>query len=300
MSKNVLRAILVLVAAVSCTREPIYEKVTDYFLLPQISYRSDYDTPGKPELLTALFYDPVSHEKVSQQYMPPEGGYLYGLQPGEYEMLVFNLGTVSTLLTGVDSFSTAKAYTSTISQTAGMRVVGEPDHLLVGRSARVLLPVMTEMDTTFVIETPMETILDTWCLMVDGIRGLRNAANISIYVSGQSSSNRLSTLERSDDEVTIYFPGQVSDDYRLIWTPFRTFGKLAGRISTLRLEIEVVGVTGESYKFSEDVTGQFNDPANTAHLIAVNFDIEIPGRQEGGFVPDVDEWDDEVTDIDIM
>jgi len=280
--------VLGLLAQTSCRREPLHEPKSAYYLDLDISLDALHKKPSMPSFVTAIFYDHTTGDKVFQEYFNANGGYLYGAVPGTYDILLYSLGTTYTHVDSLGRIDQAYAYTNPISQ--GYELKYEPDHLLVGTIYNQEIPALVEKDSTFIMKGYMETLLDTWKLEVYKIKGLQYATSIGIMIDGLCDSKKLATGLTSEREMKLYFAGVIDNEYKLISTPFNIFGKLAGVVSKLDLQISVVGDDGASYKLKTDITDQFNDPENTEHIIRVEFDIEIKAKEGGGFQPTVDEW----------
>jgi len=281
-------SLLALLSLASCRREPLHEPKSDYYLDLDISLDALHKKPSMPSFVTAIFYDHETGEKAFQEYINANGGYLYGALPGTYDVLLYSLGTTYTHVDSLGRINQAYAYTNPISE--GYELKYEPDHLLVGTIYNQNIPALIEKDSTFYIKAHMETLIDTWKLEVHKIKGLKNATSIGIMIDGLVDSKKLATGLLSDREMKMYFAGVIDNEYKLIETPFNIFGKLAGAVSKLNLQISVIGDDEASYKLNTDITDQFNDPENTQHIIKVDFDIEIKAKEGGGFQPKVDEW----------
>lgn len=310
MKKNNLRALTVLSAAksvilllvmaqtgVSCRREPIHEPFSSYYLRLNNSYEALHITPSRPGMFEAVFYDRETHEEVGQSYLGTNGGYLYDIAPGTYEMIVYQFDGGNTELTGFRRYCDAKAYTSpwpdgdTVAYNA-------PDHLLADRDTAFTIPFLYDTDETYYLDAYPSTVTDTWCVVIDGIKGLRNAASMDMYVSGQSRSTLVASLTDSKEEMNIHVPVQVDYENDCIRTPFCTFGKLAGRKSRLRLVI--TDQNQQTYVCRAEITDQFDDPENTGHWIYLHFDITIEPKKSGGMMPVVNEWEENVYDFDLF
>jgi len=287
----------ILAATVSCRREPLHELLSNYYLEPEISLEALHKTPAMPSIVTAIFYDHETGEKAFQEYVNATGGYLYGVIPGVYDVLLYSIGTTYTHVDSLSRMESAYAYTNLISGNYNLKY--EPDHLLVGTLHNLTVPALIENDDTFVIKAPMATVVDTWRLIVNKITGLKNATSIGIAISGLVDSRKLATETYSDKEMNMYFSGVIDNEYKTINTPFCIFGKLAGAVSELVLQISVIGDDGVSYVLKTDVTDQFNDPDNTRQIITVDFEVEIKAKEGSGFQPVVDEWEDIISYFDL-
>lgn len=293
-------AATVLCVAVSCRREPIYTQVD------KVEVRFDFDLseadtamhikPTKPSLIKVMFYNSDTHDAVSQMYYTPTGGKVSGLLPGSYDVVAYGYTCEYTEISGEKNFNTLRAYTSELSMdtdTLGT-VIRMPDHMLAGRKMKVEIPYMSEVDTTIVIRPKMKTILDSYTLQIDSLKGLENVTSVDVYLTGHAQSNMLGTGERSENDVTLHLTCGVDMDRYCLFTKFNTFGKIAGKLGKAFLRIVVTGRGGAVYNFSEDITEQYNNPS---HRLKLWFHGEIKPREEGGFDPVVDEWDHEIIDV---
>lgn len=293
-------AILLVAAALasdSCKREPIHEPFSNYYLVLEGDYKDLHIDPAVPSMYEAVFYDPVTHNEVGQSYLGTNGGYIYDLPAGTYEMIVYSLNSGTTKITGLKRYLDGHAYTDRYTESDTLSYYS-PDHLMVARDPQFEIPFLYDRDDVEYIYAYPKSIAKSWCVVIDGIKNLTNAAAIDIYITGQSSSKVLSTEELSDNVNTIHFSGKIDKEKNVIYTPFCTFGKLAGKHSTLRLAIK--DPNNRTIVCHADVTDQFEDPQNTDRYIRAHFEIEIDPKKDGGMMPDVEEWGENVYYYDIM
>lgn len=290
-------------AAASCQREPLYELNEDMVLRLSLDLSLEDSTmikkPTAPSFFKAVFYDHETHEKVSEMYCGRGGGQIYGVEPGRYDVLVYNYDTEYTRLMGENNFYTVMAYTEEAiarSQPAG-RIIREPDHLLVARDTDFVIPYTTLKDTTIVIHQKLSTIMDSYSLRVDSLQGLENISSIQVYLTGHSPSNHIGPNQRSTEPVTLSIPCYVDLQNYCLYTEFCTFGKLPGIEGMAHLNIYVEGMGGEVYEFEEDITDQY---LREDHHLRICVHGKIFPRQDSGFTPEVDEWKTEVTDIELF
>ena len=96
VSASLALAVLLALASLvsSCRREPLHDMKSCLVLHLNVSLSYDDSTmivkPKQPSLYKAVFYDPKTHDMVSEMYCGPEGGTVYGVRPGHYELLVYN------------------------------------------------------------------------------------------------------------------------------------------------------------------------------------------------------------------
>lgn len=286
----------------ACHREPIYKeskKVEVHFEFDL----SENDTamhvkPRKPSLMRVIFYDPVTHKKVTSLDCSDKGGKVYGLEGGVYDMLAYNNTTEYTEIKNEDNFDNITAFTSQIpmkTDTLGV-VVREPDHLLVGRLLSVWVPHHSEEDTTVVLLAKMKTVMDSYYLQIDSLQGLENISSVDVYLTNHSGYNNIGPDRRSTTASTLHLTCGVDLERKCLCTRFCTFGKLPGRVGKAILHITVTGPGGRTYDFEEDITEQYENPS---HILRLVWKEIIRPKQESGFEPRVDEWDPEVIDIPI-
>lgn len=284
----------------SCKRLPLYDMVDN------VEVRFDFDLsendpamhkkPAMPSLMKVIFYDPQTHDRVNEMYCNAGGGKVAGLMPGKYDMVAFNYDTEITEVSGEEFFTTIKAYTSSVrmdTNTLGT-VIREPDHLVAGRIQSLEIPYLTEEDATYVIRTQCTTIMDSYTLQVDSLKGLENITSVDVYLTGHSGCNHFGLDERSGEPVSLHIPCGVDLQNQRLFTKFNTFGKIPGIGGKAILHILVTGAGGRTYDFSDDITEQYQNPA---HEIKLWFKGEIKPREQSGFDPSVGDWDDETIDI---
>ena len=289
-------AVLLAMSLASCRREPIHEPFSSYFLVLEGDYKALHINPPVPGMYEAVFYDRNTHAQVGQSYLGTDGGYIYDLAPGTYEMIVYSFDSGNTEVSSLNGFTSALASTERYKE-ADTLSYNAPDHLMVARDTAFTIPFLYDRFETEYLYAYPKTVCDTWCVVVNGIKGLSNAVSMDFYITGQSRSNNIGPNKRSEKEMTIHFPASIDYEGNRIYTPFCTFGKLPDHVSNLRLVIK--DPNQQTIICRAEVTDQFDDPENTGHWIILNFDVEIDPRKDGGMVPDVNEWGENVFEYDI-
>lgn len=215
-------AIILVVAAgasFSCKREPLHEPFSDYYLQLENDYSAIHIKPRTPGMYEAVFYDKVTHKEVGQSYLGTNGGYLYGIPAGTYELIVYSFDSGNTTVSGLRDFTTALATTErykdgdTLSYNA-------PDHLMVASDPDFEIPYFYDKDEPEILYAYPKTIMDTWCVVIDGIKGLKNAGAMDIYIDGQSASNNFGTNTLSMTTRTIHFPARINVEGDKMYSPF--------------------------------------------------------------------------------
>lgn len=285
----------------SCGKTMQDNAVTGYMIEIDVQYTQLYDVPKvgrEPKQFRVNFYDPESGHLVTTNIINGSKGYLYNLHPGTYDVLVFDNTSNKTNVAG------EREYTGIVASTAVYSYgeypsVESPDHLYLYRQQGVVVPQETESGGVWVFHARPESVVQNWLLYIDGIKGLENADNINCYLSGQSGACLLGMGTPAQKEVTIFFPVYPNPAKGVIESPFNTFGKMEGKEAVLTLNLLITGSGGEGYICQTDVTSQFLDPDNTEKIIRAHFDLVIKERQDGGFNPTTDPWDDIAEDINI-
>lgn len=285
--KAVLLAAAVL-AFCSCKREPLHEPFSNYYLQLEPDFDALHIKPVDPGMYEVVFYDKITHNEVGQSYLGSNGGYIYGLGPGTYEMIVYGFDSGNTVVSGLGTFTGAVAKTEIYSNG----IHNAPDHFIVASDENFEIPFLFDRDEPEILYAYPRTIMDTWCVVVDGIKGLENATEINFFISGQSSSNNFGPDVISKEMMTIHFPGTVNAEGDKIYTPFCTFGRFPGTPSNLKLSI--IDSNEQTVECQADITGQFDDPDNTGHWIYLHFDITLSPKTDGGMQPVVEPWNDNV------
>ena len=291
--------LFLILAACSCRREEILDDRCNYRIEIAPTYDMLYNKPAQaPKLYKICFYDPASGNLVTECTVGEHGGPLYNLRAGEYDVVVHDYSFNRTKVADNANSQSLRAYSSPVSYKE-YPVIETPDHLFVEQFRKLKVPHLSERDPEFVIRSEPRSIIDSWYLEVEGIKGLRNADIIDVYITGQSDAL---LFARDGDifsgrEAAIWFEAICDYENGLITTPFNTFGKLSGSFSELILNMRIVGVGGEVYLCNADVTGQFEDPDNIEHVISAHFDISINERKDGGMSPVTDDWNPIIEDV---
>lgn len=99
----------------SCQRRPFSENTTAVNM--KLKVRTEVVNGAvveHPEMMRVDLYDIHSGDLVYSDYIPPTGGYIYP-RPGKYNLLVYNIGTESTIIRNESNQTTVEAYTNEVS-----------------------------------------------------------------------------------------------------------------------------------------------------------------------------------------
>lgn len=293
--KVIAPALLTLMVALSCTRDPIYDEVSRYRINFEFPDSVLYLRPVMPELIEVLFFDPATGKKVDETYMAPQGGYLYSFTPGTYNVIAFALGPSRVSVNYPKDFSLITAETNLI-QSSPVRIINAPEHFFVGTTTPAEFPFLSEADPPYTLTIPMHSLCDSWNVTVTGIRGLQYASSLNLYVFNQAEEVALRDLSRQGISA-ISVSGRADLQKGTAEYPFCTFGMSPDGQILIRVVIEAQDRQTHSREF--DITSQVRDPLNTGHLIVVDFPTELSPMIQGGLDPSADEWDDHHEFIDV-
>lgn len=306
---------MALCAMVSCQRRPL--TVADYTVIVNIEINKDivnYQVEEDPSIMRCIFYNSDNGAFVTQAFLPPTGGQVSLIPAREYDVLVYNFDTESTWLKDEnwyhkiyastslipDSFKT-KLKSRTVSKAPVENVAYDPDHLYVGRLNDVFVPARSVDAPALVLDIKAETVVESWLIDVKTVTGLENVGSVVGVVTGLSRHNKIASGERSQEYATVYFDTPVVDEEGHLTAKFNTFGYNPQSGVPQILSLVFTDIAGNGYSFDFDVSDQF--VSNPEQIITIETDkIHIPTpitSGSGGFVPDVDEWDDVNTDIKI-
>lgn len=235
------------------------------------------------------------------------------LSTGNYRIMAYNFDTPTTQVRDVNSWHTATAYTSEISDALRAQLSGraelsdyiyyEPDHLFVARDAERYVEVH---EGEHVLELDATTIIDTYYVQIR-VKNIEVASSATAVLTGLSSSNNIGDNIRNEQESSaIFFELHKSTDENItdenkdvLCAVFNTFGKIADASSNMYITFNVVTREGEIVEKEIDMTPIFlTEDARERHWLLVNEVWELPKPTTppstgGGFNPEVDDWDDE-------
>ena len=308
----ILALVLVTLAAGSCRRRPLVE--VDNNVLLNITIGTDivnYEVLAPPEMMRAIFFDSKTGDFVSHSFLPHHGGYVH-LMPGRtYDILVYNFDTEATIIDGDYNLNYILAYTNLVPENIKSRLKGragkgedemivyEPDHLFVGKLEDIYIPMRGYGMPALEIDIHAETIVQTWIVEIDKVRGAEYVGAVSSVISGLADHNLIGRGEQSYDEATVFFEATSLTKDGHFYAKFNTFGRNALAERKQVLSLVLTDLAGKSFCFNMDITEKFND--NPLQYILIKTDdivIEKPEQTGGGgLAPSVDEWGEINTEI---
>ena len=303
---------MLMIVVGGCRRRPLVELDNNVYL--NITIGQDivnYEVKTPPEMMRAIFFDSRTGDFVSHSFLPHHGGYVNVMPGREYDILVYNFDTETTIIDGDHNINTIIAYTNLVPDNIKSRLKGrasksdnemfvfEPDHLFVGKIEDVYVPKRGYGMPAFEIDIHAETVVQTWIVEVDKIKGAEYVGAVSSVISGLADNNQIGFGQQSFDEATVFFEAASLTKDGRFYAKFNTFGRnaLAGKSQVLSLVLTDTG--GKNWCFNMDVSDKFDD--NPLQYILIQTDeIEIEKPQHtpgGGLAPEVDEWGEIHTDI---
>ena len=302
--------------AVSCKRRPMEEEYLRVYLDLTIDKNIvNYEVKdGEPGLMRVAFFDAVTKEYLSHDYVPSTGGYIFAPY-GDVDMLVYNLEAGETHVRNYYSLWDIEAFTNEISDQQRSRftrylisrgdsrpsydrICVTPGHLFVAREHNIHIPKHITEDV-FIIQTTARTIVESWTVEVDGITGLEWVGSVAMMLSGQIDTKFFGTGTPSTEAIALYFDVVTASRRNTVMNSrFETFGreKTSGDIALL--SILFTDVQGHPYMYNFDVSDQMEN--NPLQHIVIKSDIDIPKPEVGsGFKPIVDDWKEFEYDVDI-
>lgn len=320
-------SILLLVLAAGCQRIPMHERgagiylriSVDQSLDPAMTALLDFDArPSqrdivvgkKPELVRVCFYDAVSHELVAEDFLPAEGGFV-DIAAGVYDVIVYSLGTEATQVSGTEVRAGGYAFTDPTGirvkllsaqakeedddpiGTEEQPVIFEPDHLFVGKIAGARVSLHPDDAEPEVLVTELSRISESWILEIEDIVGAAHIQKAEVYVTGQAAGRFLWDGRTTNHPSALGIETEIDIQRRRLFSVFNTFGKYPQPDCDVMVYVLVTTNSNAHCLYVYDVTDQWLNPDNSAHLIRIRDRMEIPGDDYHGndFNPVVTDWD---------
>lgn len=303
---------LAVILSSGCRRRPLVEVDNNVLLNITIDTSIvNYKVQNPPEMMRALFFDSSTGDFVSHSFLPHNGGYVHVMPGREYDILIYNFDTEATVIGGDHNLGSILAYTNLVPDNIKSRLKGragngddemivfEPDHLFVGKVEDVYIPNRGYGLPAFEIDIIAQTVVETWIVEVDKVRGAEFVGAVSSVITGLADHNMIGSREKSYDEATVFFEAASLSRDGHFYAKFNTFGRnaSAGRSQVLSLVLTDTG--GKKWCFNMDVSEKFIDNPRQ-HILIRTDEIEIEKPENtggGGLAPEVDEWGDVNTEI---
>jgi len=290
----------------------------------------------RPRALRITLCDPGTDRVVSERYLQDYGederGYYFegyiSAYPGDYHLMVYNIGTESTLIRDEHTYRQAEAYTNNIAShyyaylpsvrgdMSKANIVYEPDHLFLVTHDNIRIAPSNELDTLRTDEGDhftAATCVESYYIQVR-IRGIEYVSTAASLLTGLAASTTLhNRAMQTESPVQIFFEmnmtGREGQEKRqaadggnaVIYTTFNTFGKLPDEVTEYTVTFDFVTTDGRTQTETMNITPMFDTPEVIDHkwiIIDKEIVIDPPPKQEGGGLsPEVNEWEDVNTDL---
>ena len=333
-------AVLLVIVATSCEHRILQDPNNTHYIRVYLDeqiknvtcgfYNETYDRPSysTPIIIRAVLASPSSGQVISESLLRGRGsdergdyidGYIAAGE-GEYNLLVYQMGSPVTLIGNVDNFYEMQAYTKNINdQVMGYlpslskdeehkRIVAEPEHVLASVCERISLHTTSSIDTLRNHEGDYFTagsIAKSYYLQirVKGTHWVKTAAAVLSGVSGSKLMCRPDEVVATDP-VSVFFGMRYSGMNRravgdssneVMYTTFATFGKIENMTSILAIDFEFTKSDGSTQVEKIDITDEFKTQmAIEKQWILLDREIEIvpPIGGSGGMEPSVEGWKD--------
>lgn len=323
--------LIVLLFAGACQRRPFAEHRSKVALNLMVNTNIvNHFQEELPENMRVDLYDPETAQLVYTDYVGPHGGYIHPA-PGTYDMIVYSIGSESTIVHNEHDYNEIEAYTNEVSafikgqlsefltkrsKAARERfskapatyedepVVNQPDHIFIGWYHNLEIPVIyvDDPDVEVYVEVDAHTIVETWMVEVRNVEGAQWVGGVTSLMSGQKGSVHMGPNVHTEKVVSVLFDMKLEekeDGSKCLKGKLNTFGVHPDNIAGATLDLNLKDTGGEDHIFHYDVTDQFYDNEEHYILIDEKIVIEEPKATGGGFIPEVDEWDEIRTDINL-
>ena len=327
-------ALGVLAVAAGCNRRPLEDMLEKILLKVTVNldgvsnvtcdiYNPDVQIPNtNTDMLRVMIYDRSTHNLITQSFISDKtyddqghqviSGNL-NISYGNYDIMVYNFDTPSTLIKDESNEDNILAYTSEVPAAAAARYTGgstysgtisyQPDHLMVSRDWDYRISPHGELTT---VETTAYTVIDTYYIQIH-VEGLQFASSATAVISGLSPSNHIGPNERTTSPSTaVAFDLVKSTDKNIagenkdvLCAVFNTFGKLEDTSSDLIVTFNVIDTAGNLLQKEVNLNQVFRTQEAIEHhwlLIDETWVIDDPTPvrppSSGGFQPLVDDWEE--------
>ena len=268
-------------------------------------------------------YDEAGHQVISG---------LMNIIKGTFDFLVYNFDTPSTLIKDDNGEEDITAYTQELSDQVRIAVFGspeaanafpgnmlseQPDHLMVAQEKDYYIAPHTELPT---LEMTAHTCINSYYIQIR-VKGLRFVNSCNAVVSGLYSANKFGCEPVSpwtvgqrigNPETATYFNMVKSTDKNIqdenqdvLCAVFNTFGKIEDSNSDLYVTFNLIDTEGNKLRKTINLNSVFRtEDALQRHWLLLEevweIDDPIPHPVNGGgFVPLVDDWDEEYGEIEL-
>lgn len=343
--RNIFMALTLVLLVGGCQRRPFAESRSKVSLNLTVKTNIvNHIQTDLPENMRVDLYDPITGKLQYTDYVGPYGGYIHPA-PGTYDMIVYSIGSESTIIQNEHDFNKIEAYTNEVSayikaqiaqflakrsQAAKERtakkyaslmqggdpverapqiyedevVVNQPDHIFVGWYHNLEIPVIYEHDEIreIYVEVDAHTLVETWEVEIRNLEGAKWIGSTVSLMSGQKGSVHMGPNIHSERIVSVYFDMKVVEREgggHCLKGKFNTFGLHPDNMVGAYLDLNIKDKGGQEFMHQFEVTDQFYNNPDRYILIEERLVVEEPKVEGGGFQPEVEDWEEIKTDINL-
>lgn len=327
-------ASLCLTGLTACHHIPLYEPATGVYLAFEIHAGAKTDLAGystfpdpnfwqkivngtPPSQFRLCMYDRETNTIVYDDYFGTDGGFIEA-PTGYYDMVIYSVGADAVRINGAETKGNVRAVTSPTGAAVKMTRVtktdenGEeteqtvnlqypihnmPDHVYVGTAENVYIPVRSNVSKAISIDVEVESLLDTYTFEATDIEGIDRITSMTCYITGQVTEKYLWDGRYKNELCAIPVPVIMDKENSAVRGVFNTLGKHPYALANVFMNIMIQNAQGEMYQWIFDVTDQFHNPDNIHNEIVVTQHLVVPDAEQGGFHPDVSDWEAEVIHV---
>ena len=249
------------------------------------------------DVYRVCLFDRLTHRMVVEEFVPKDGGFL-NVPTGTYDMIMYNSGSEVTYVQQGVSRSTAYATTANVSRNTE-NLMAEPEHIFVACIDGLEVQRYAESDGLHVINITTSKILDTYTLEMNRIENMERIMNAEVRITGQLTKKYLWTRTSPDESASLSVKPVIDRENGRIYAVFNTFGRNTYHTGKVNAVLIVTDNKERMHQWKIDVTDQMYGPDSTNEII-IEDRITIPDTDDGGgFTPEVNEWDEDVTYVPI-
>lgn len=289
LTRTVVLIMSAIMSLTSCIRDEIHDIQRDYHVTYDMDGSVLYNASDlSVDLLWLRFYDVNTNKRIYETWAHPDGTDLT-IIPGRYNIVAYSYRNNATKFSYETDLSLLTAYTESVRTPSDLMVSAAPAHFYYGMLKNYNVPYVAAEEPPHEIVLPMKSPLESWRVVVTGIRNLKNCRSATFYLTHQRTDILLGSMEKEGDGM-MQFGARIDSAFINIDTPFNTFGMVPDM--SYELQIQITDASEATYLKTVDVTAQINDPENTEHIITFDYDITLLQMQEGGVVPSADPWEE--------
>ena len=306
-------AVAAVLAAIAgaCNKRPVYPEAT---LVKIILTNEIPEGRRVPELYRVVFFEEGGGQAAVSDFIGPEGGEVY-VPAGRYDWLVCNFDLESASVEGLERFASVTAglfrapsdYGVEYSALAGserssMAVCYEPDAVYVS-TGLLDVPHRSTLDSPLVVETCPEQIQRGAEIRIVGITGLKYVSSVRLYIDNLAADYSLVGRKPGTKPCVLFTDCRYDSSFGGPSGRFLFYGCCASvkAVEGVYVYAVLTDVAGNVYTTVADGTEAFTarDTDDVKLTILWELDIPEPEPDEDGFLPTLQDWENETVPVPI-